>query len=282
MNDLLACQGVLQQALLADPLHRLLYLTVLLDPCWDVDWDTGDDWDDPLQLALPMVRACFPEVYVEAVQALHTGISFHALQKLLCAGISQTGIYLENLEWLAGGIPLPSYGSRLYDADFYAEFPAVKGVLKCFGVDMANHDLPADAENLATILVYKLHQCSDSTTQHLGWLVAWVWGVSGNSCIDMDEESLAEYDPLVWSPENVAFAQELIAEAHEIWAEAMAGLDHIHTHPQVLHGLEQIVHTVRQHYNHIYPQGGYISHEQLCQLAQHINMDGATLARSLA
>lgn len=269
MNDLLTIQQTLQNALLQDPLHQLAYLTVLLDPLWQTD----DSSDDPLHHALLIARSYFPEVYVQAVQALHNGISVSQLDNLLCKSFSEAGIPVDNIDWVPHGIPLPAYGVDLYEDEPNEQ---VLPLLELFGV--AEGEVPDEAPDLAVMLFHHLHKLESPLCQ-IGWAVGWLWGVTGNSSCDLSVEQMYEYEPLTWDAENIDFARELIAEAEEIMAEVTVGLDYL-SQPEALNALRKWIQSARKLYKKTYPKGGNIAHDKLCQLADQLKLDGSALARS--
>jgi hypothetical protein len=288
MNLLAQSQAFLHMALLNDPLHQLACLTVLLDPLWigisdadELDPNEQDYYEgnDPIQQALLVTRECFPEIYVEAVSALHRGVSRHDLDSLLCKGFGEAGIPMENLELVWYGIPLPAYGSQLSEPDFYTQFPQAEAVLKCFGVDVEAGEIPPESTDLAIMLAHRLRQMKEPICQQISWVLAWLWGVSGNSSIDMDYEYLSEFEPMRWERDNIEFAKHLIAEADEIMGEAMAALDYLHEHPTALQALEKAVQSARKLYTKTYPKGGQIPHDALCKLAQRLHLDGTAFTR---
>ena len=284
MNTLLQSQSFLQTALLNDPLHQLACLTVLLDPLWDGVVDANEldpneqdyyESNDPIQQALLVTRECFPEIYVEAVSALHRGASRSDLEMLLCQGFEKAGIPLENLELVWFGIPLPAYGFPLGEPEIYEQFPRAEAVLQCFGVDVEADEIPTASADLAVMLIYCLRQLEAPQAKQVAWVLSWLWGVSGNSSVDMDYENLSEYEPMRWEAENVEFAKQLIAEADDIMGEVTAGLAYLHQHPEALKALQKAVQSAQKLYAKTYPKGGHIPHDALHKLAQRLRLDGA-------
>jgi hypothetical protein len=106
MNDLLQTYHLLEEALLADPLLALASTVVWLDPLWMLVENDMDEEDDSLGMALSITRRAFPEIYAGAVQRLHIGANSRELEIYLCSEISQRGIPLDSLEFIAYGIPL--------------------------------------------------------------------------------------------------------------------------------------------------------------------------------
>jgi hypothetical protein len=74
------------------------------------------------------------------------------------------------------------------------------------------------------IIADSLEQQEAEAYQQLSWTVKWLFSCSNNSCVDWDAETMYSVEPLAWTPEDVAFAVELIAEAETIMADAEAGL----------------------------------------------------------
>jgi len=74
------------------------------------------------------------------------------------------------------------------------------------------------------IIADSLEQQEAEAYQQLSWTVKWLFSCSNNSCVDWDAETMYSVEPLAWTPEDVAFAVELIAEAETIMADAVAGL----------------------------------------------------------
>jgi hypothetical protein len=121
------------------------------------------------------------------------------------------------------------------------------------------------------MLVQRFCQSQDPIWQQMAWVLAWIWGISGNSSIDMDFETLADFEPMSWEPENVAFAREIITEANQIMSEVMLGLASLDEHPEILQTLAQSVRSARKLYTRAYPNGGRITHDELRKLAQRLN-----------
>ena len=74
------------------------------------------------------------------------------------------------------------------------------------------------------IIADSLAQQEEEAYQQLSWTVKWLFSCSNNSCVDWDAETMYSVEPLAWTPEDVAFAVEIIAEAETIMADAAAGL----------------------------------------------------------
>jgi hypothetical protein len=227
MNALLQLHHGLATALQADPLHQLALLTVTLDPLWQADVDELYEQDGGIELGLLIAREVFPEVYAEAILLRHAGASDTQIETALCEGFTRCGIPLDDLVWLGYGIPLVAAGVNLNEPDFYsnADFAAIMAL---FGVqpteDSYGVDIPDVVYSAGYLLASSLTQQSDPQWQQVGWLLAWCFGCSGNTLVDLDDESLCEIQPLNWDKEDVAFAIDLIAETEQILTDAHAGL----------------------------------------------------------
>ena len=122
-RELLQTYQFLAAGLRLDPCLCLANAVAWLDPLWgeEVEYDEAD----ALYFGLHVVRRAFPDIYADAVEAMRHGATAIQLDQIICGGISAYGIPLENVEWLGWGIPLPGYGARLEDPDFYEQHPEV-------------------------------------------------------------------------------------------------------------------------------------------------------------
>ncbi len=76
MNAFLQSYTLLAAGLRADPQFCLASAVVWLDPMWqdaDEDWDVPHDEDGTLAIALRVTRMAFPDIYVQAVEAIRQG-----------------------------------------------------------------------------------------------------------------------------------------------------------------------------------------------------------------
>jgi hypothetical protein len=309
VTDLLQTYALLASGLRDDPLLCLASTVVWLDPMWqdaDEDWDGPHDEDGTLGIALMVTRKAFPDVYIEAIQAIRQGTSYADLDRLICTAISAHGIPLENLEWIGFGIPLPAYGAVLDDPEFYTVHPDTKPVLECFGIspepnpyhidvpeyaytagqfiatDLQRHDDERfrqigwlmhwlfsssgnssvlcgikntkssetfgldEAYTIGRLIADDLENHSDKCYQQVSWLLKWLFSSTNNSCVDWTAEEMDSMEPLAWTPEDVAFAIEIIQEADTIMADAMSGLQWLIQTPQILLALWQNVTQVQR------------------------------------
>lgn len=241
MNALLQTYSLLNAVLQADTLLSLAQTVAWLDPITFADEDdvfSGDE-DGTLLHALHIIRDCFPDVYATAVEALRSGAEYAALDTLICGELTRQGIPADNLETLGFGIPLPAYGINLSDPDTYTEHPDPLPVLDVFGIrpePNAYHvEIPDCAYTAGRIIASDLVE--HPAYSPLGWLIGWVFGCTGNSSVDWDDEMMSSTEPLAWEPDNVAFAQELIAEAEEIMEHVRDGLALLKSSPPLMESL---------------------------------------------
>jgi hypothetical protein len=99
--------------------------------------------------------------------------------------------------------------------------------------------IPEQAYTAGRIIAANLAEHPDERYRQVSWLLKWLFSCSGNSCVDWDDEMMASVEPLSWSPEDVAFAIEMIQEADGIMADALAGSRWLVSEPAVLLALWQ-------------------------------------------
>jgi hypothetical protein len=233
MNNLFVLQSALAGALNADPVLCLAHSAAWLDPLRsEVDEiDTPESEEDSVLVALHILRRAFPESYFDVLQAIRHNATYQQLEGLICAAVQAQGIPLEHLEWIGWGIPLPAYGTTLDDPDFYTTHPDVLRVLACFGISPEPNPydihIPEMTYKVAEFIVDDLLQQADDHWRQVGWLLKWLFSLSGNSSVDYDPETLSEFQPLSWDRDDIAFAREIIQEADTIMQDAMAGLEWI-------------------------------------------------------
>lgn len=254
MIQLLDIQRFLNDAMNNDPLLCLAKAVTWLDPFWDEFTEEEDDdtGDGGLGLAMRVIRDSFPMIYVQVVEQLHEGHSWDDIDRFVCREIEKLGIPLENLEWMHYGIPLPSYGVRLEEPDFYESHPDLIPILTTFGIDPSLDDdtvnLPACAYTAGQLIAENLERHPDERYRQLSWLVQWLFSCSGNSVIDLDYDTMCEYQPLSWDKDDLEFAIAIIEEANVIMKEVQAGLAFINNHNGLLIALQ---HNVRSIYRKI-------------------------------
>jgi hypothetical protein len=248
MSALLNAQHHLNTQLQGDVLGQLATAVAWLDPLWanELHSDPYDEEQSTLVYALAITRRAFPDVYVEAVNALRYGNDYHQLDRLICSGISKAGLPLEDLENLQYGIPIPFYGIDLEEPATYEQWPELLPLVKCFGIshDPTPHriiEIPDWSYDVARRMSESLLDQTDLRYRQLGQLLGFVFSCSGNSTVDYSYESSEGMQPLNWEPDDLALAIEIIHEADSIMSEAQAGFALLKTHPHLLSVIEKQV-----------------------------------------
>lgn len=250
MTKLLDIQALLVTEMNTDHGLCLVNAVAWLDPFWDEFTDEDDDYagDGGLGLALRVVRGSFPAIYVEVIEQLREGHSWDDIDRFVCREIEKLGIPLENLEWMGHGIPLPSYGVRLEELEFYESHADLIPVLALFGIDPTADDdtvdVPESVHIVGQFIAEDLEQHPDEHYRQLSWLMQWLFSCSGNSVIDLDYETMCEYQPLSWDQDDLDFAIAIIQEADEIMPEALKGLAFLQSTPEFFAALETNVQRV--------------------------------------
>lgn len=242
MTELLHLQELLVTGMNTDSVLCLANLVAWLDPFWDDFIEEEDDYagDGGLGLALRVVRNSFPTIYVQVIQQLRDGCSWDEIDRFVCREIEKLGIPLENLEWMGYGIPLPSYGVRLEEPDFYQSHADLIPILAPFGIDATADDtvdVPECAHIVGQFIAEDLELHPDARYRQLSWLMQWLFSCSGNSVIDLDYDSMCEFQPLSWDKDDLEFAIAIIQEADEIMPEALKGLAFLQSTPEVFTAL---------------------------------------------
>ena len=243
MNELQEIYAYLNQAMQSDSLLCLAQAVTWLDPLWrGYDEEFYDDPDGFLSAALVVTRQSFPDLYVDAIDKLRQGATYVAVDKLICEGISNTGIPLVHLEQLPYGIPLPAYGVMLDDPEFYDDHKDALPVLALFGIETLpnryNIDIPSCAYTAAQVIASDLEERPEEEYQQVAWFLRWLFSATGNSICDWDAEIMIEVEPLSWEPDDLAFARVMIEEADEIMAEVLTGLYWLTSQPAVMQVLQ--------------------------------------------
>lgn len=253
MNAISATYQQLAVALTADPLLLLASAVATFDPFWaafdeiDIDYET-----DPLTIALQVTRGAFPDIYAQAVERLRAGASYQKMDRLLCKAISAKGIPLDDLETIGWGIPLNAVGIDLEDPEFYAVHTDLLPILAPFGIEIPEGetysiDIPDCVYPAGRAIAASLHEQPDQALREVGWVFGWLFSCTGNSLIDYTDEALSEIPPLSWSPDDIAFAIELIDEAEGILRDVQAGVEILKSTPWLQAALERnIAHLYRE------------------------------------
>src|SRR5690606_5370583 len=105
----------------------------------------------------------------------------------------QKGIPLDELMWLAYGIPMPAYGARLNDPEFFEGYKDLASIVQLFGVETEEStDVPLNTYITGRLVAASLMEQGEGPYQHLSYLLQWLFSCSGNSSIDMNDEDMAE------------------------------------------------------------------------------------------
>lgn len=249
MNDLLQTYTFLNQAMQSDSLLCLAQAVCWLDPLWrGYDEDFYHDPDGILSAALVVTRQLFPDLYVDAIDKLRQGATYTTVDQLICEGISNTGIPLDNLEYLPYGIPLPAYGVELNDADFYTTHPEVIPILACFGISPEANPyhmtIPDCVYTAAEIIATDLAKRPEEQYQQVAWVLLWLTSATNNSICDWDAELMMEVEPLAWETNDLAFARVMIEEADEIMGDVLTGLYWLTSEPAVMQAMQDNIHRI--------------------------------------
>ncbi len=282
MNPLTSMFDQLAESLTADPLLLLASTVAAFDPFWaafaeeEIDYDT-----DPLHIALQVTRGAFPDIYAEAVERLRAGASYQEMDRLLCKAISAKGIPLDDLDVIGWGLPLNAIGVDLEDPEFYAVHTDLLPILAPFGIDIPEGetysvDVPECVYPAGRAIAASLLEQTDPALRQAGWTFGWLFSCTGNSLIDYTDEALSEIPPLSWSPEDVAFAIELIEEAGGILRDVQAGIDQLKQSPDLRAALERNTSTL---YRELKQKGKLNERNiRLCWTSPLGGADGATVA----
>lgn len=257
MNDLLQTYTYLATRLQADPQLSLASVVAWLDPLWQ---DANENWDNPyteedtLGIALCVARKTFPDIYIQAVEAIRKGASYTDLDRLICEGITAYGIPLDNLEWIGYGIPMPAYGATLDDPEFYTIHPEVIPILACFGISPEptpyHITIPDCVYTAGDYIATDLEKHPDKDYQQISWMMKWLFSCSGNSAIDFDYEIMCEFQPLTWEKDEFEFAVAIIEEANGIMSDVLEGLEFLSNNPDLLtalqHNIQRIYKTLEK------------------------------------
>lgn len=245
MNELLATYTLLADAMLDDPLLSLANAVVWLDPLWKMPGDYEYEEGDDAEMALYVTRGVFPDIYAGAVECIRGGATYGQLDSYICAEVNKIGIPLDNLEYMAYGIPMLAHGVELSNPEFHTSRPDLARILALFGIhpeaDEWRVDVPDGVYMVGHVIANSLMNQQDECWQKVGWMLAWLFSCTGNSLIDCDDEALAEMEPLMWDEENVAFAIEIIEEADGVLKDVDAGLNVLETHPEAFRALSKNV-----------------------------------------
>lgn len=237
MNELIDTYEFLSGAIKADPLLLLANAVAWLDPIWQYSLDE-DEGEDGLTTALLVTRRIFPDIYAQSVEHLRAGETLAVVDQFICNAVTEAGIPLDDVDYLAFGIPLTGLGLVLEEPELYVQRPDLVPILNRFGVhpelaqpDSYSLDLPEGIYKVARIAAESLMAQPDFHWKQVGWTLGWLFGCSGNSLVDYDDESLSDFQPLGWEADEVALAIEMVEEANGILDDAEAGITWLNEQP---------------------------------------------------
>ena len=246
---------MLNQALTRDA-RTLLALTVgWLDPLTilgDVE-HLGDDHmeeiadayhrGDVVGQALYVTRSCFPDIHAQAISRIRQGISLKQVCNFIDTQIeNQTGLRVSDYEEehaYAYGIPMEFYGFDIHDPEFYENHADEWKLIQMFGVTLPEDDddsifdvtldeIPSEAWDIAYVVQWSLWDLRHSPLHaSLMWAIAYAFSSSGNSSVDFSYEEAIEWQPLMWTPNDVEFATVITREAQDIMDQVILGLEHL-------------------------------------------------------
>jgi hypothetical protein len=245
MTQLQQAHHFLMASLQTDPLFKIAHAVSFFDPLW-CDGDFYEE--DPFATALHICRRTFPDLYVEALQALRKGHDVAYVEHIICDDITALGIPLDHIEYMGWGIPLPAYGVELDDPEFYTTHPNAKPILECFGISTEVNPyhitVPECAYTAGSYIAIDLQHHANECFRQIGWLMHWLFSSSGNSSVDYDYETICEFEPLSWEADDLTFAVEIIKEADIIMADALAGMAFLTSQPELMKTLQHNVHRI--------------------------------------
>lgn len=236
-NRLQQTHQFLTHQLIQDPQWCLAMTVATWDPLWQMrDEDWADEPEYVLPTALQIIRSVFPDLYVDAIQALRQGQSQTTVEQQICDGITRAGIPIDEIESVLYGIPIPAYGIDLEDPDFFSLYPDFKPILSCFGglATPSEVTLPPYIHTTVYALAENLQQQEECHLKQVSWLLGHLFSCTGNSSVDWTLIDMDGIEWLTWDEENVAFAMAIIEEAHDILQQATEGLVWCQAHPEFL------------------------------------------------
>lgn len=251
MNDLQALHAFLSNAMLTDTRTALANAVAWLDPTSILGMSQGDDEDHyyyderddyayALSVALRICRVCFPTIYTSTSQLIVRGATQDEIERHVCDSFNAyLATPIEDILEIPQGIPVQPMGICFWDYDFWEQHHNLHPFLADFGITEkgVNEDSLkfADVEPIAAVLKHSLEQQPGDTYLKIVHLLEWVFSASGNTSIDMSAEEFYESGiaPLDWTPDNIAFMNEIHKEAEAIIAEAEQGLELLLSDPEL-------------------------------------------------
>ncbi|MEO1666745.1 MAG: hypothetical protein AAFU54_19055 [Chloroflexota bacterium] len=239
--------GNLNLAVMDDPTAMLALTVAWLDPLTvleDIDdlveTDLADFYysGDDMGAAIRVARDCFPSIYAEAIGKIRDGSDCLQVSNFISGEITDaTGIPIDNYEEPAAyafGIPMPFWGPEWHYRDFIEDNPELTALALMLGATHEQTQRSASVEfsqrsyQIAHIVQSSLwDHYDDPLHRSIMWAIGHATESTGNSSVDFPYEVGAEFQPLMWTTNDVEFASDIIREAEQILIEAHEGLRQI-------------------------------------------------------
>ncbi len=222
-----------------DSKQSLIQAIAWFDPMSLNESQTADDnfdayAEDEIMVGMYICRACFPAIYAGANALLMQNRSEREIERYLCEGISAHLVTsVDSLEEARYGPPLECYG---IDATLLSEgdepshpMHRVTALFELFGISLnrtSQESTWSQAGTAALVLRLSLENHSGQIYQDLFLLLAWLFSASGNSLVDWSQDEMWEsgVEMFCWTPEDIAFVNEMTREAQDIMASVWRGL----------------------------------------------------------
>ena len=215
-----------------------------------------------------VTRNCFPDIYASAINKLRKGVSSPDVLSFIDTEIEkQTGIPVTEFEEgyaYAFGIPMQWYGFDMNDPEFQDNREDEWHLASLFGISLetdpekdylkdlkGSDDIWAVAYTLKCSLWEYRHSPLHETLMNA---IAYVFACSGNSSVDASYIIGAEFYPLQWTPDDVAYASLISREATEIMQSAVIGLSNVYD-PAIADCLRQKIKVASQQIKHLKDKG---------------------------
>jgi len=233
-------------------------------------------------VGLHVCRACFPDLYAGANALLMQGWPERELARFICEGINaQLVTPIESLEALRYGPPLECYG---VDPTLLAEVDEPEhliyrsqAIYALFGLAIDSDDMDGDwsgARLAVDILHHSLEQQSTSDYNDLDALLSWMFSASGNSLVDWSQEAMWESgaDYPDWSPEDIAFVNDMTREAQAIMHAAESGLILLENDTTLRKALRRNIRAIYKHIERREKRNArtYLTDDECGAIAQHL------------
>jgi hypothetical protein len=242
---------------------RLIHTVLWLDPIWfdapvterklDVEmW--GDDCHDSLDCALRIFRHVQPEFYSDIVHDIRSGATYYDLDSRICNRLRERGLYVDDLESLYFGIPIPAYGIDVYDyyGNGFEYYPVgVQELVDLLVLPVTDEDEEPQSTDcphaICRALATHLAAHDDAWMHNVGWLMVWLSSSSGNTAFDYTWEHMAEVTPLGWTNDEIDLAVKITKEAEAFMDFVWAGLEVLLANEDLWAALERNITIAREH-----------------------------------